>query len=74
MANRTLLLKTDLGKFIEFITDRGWVTEKPRGTSQIVFARKQGVEQPLVVYTIKNEFYLSVYGHSEEEALDFYSL
>lgn len=51
MANRYTLHKNSLEVFQNWLVADGWEIEKPKGTYEVLRARKAGRQQPLIVYT-----------------------
>ena len=51
MANRYTLHKNSLEDFQSWLVADGWEIEKPKGTYEVLRARKAGRQQPLIVYT-----------------------
>ena len=51
MANRYTLHKNSLEDFQNWLVADGWEIEKPKGTYEVLRARKAGRSQPLIVYT-----------------------
>lgn len=50
MANRYTLHKNSLEDFQNWLVADGWEIEKPKGTYEVLRARKAGRSQPLIVY------------------------
>lgn len=51
MAKRNVLHKNLLEDFQKWLVANGWEIEKPKGTYEVLRARKAGIQQPLIVYT-----------------------
>ena len=51
MANRYTLHINSLEVFQNWLVADGWEIEKPKGTYEVLRARKAGRQQPLIVYT-----------------------
>lgn len=50
MAKRNVLHKNLLEDFQKWLVTDGWEIEKPKGTYEVLRARKDGRPQPLIVY------------------------
>lgn len=50
MAKRNVLHKNLLEDFQKWLVADGWEIEKPKGTYEVLRARKDGRPQPLIVY------------------------
>lgn len=54
MADRSILHITKLEDFKEWLIKDGWVIEEPKGTWEVLRARKEGRRNPLIVYCKMN--------------------
>ena len=50
MADRSRLHITKLEDFKEWLIKDGWVIEKPKGTWEVLRARKENRRNPLIIY------------------------
>jgi hypothetical protein len=50
VANRALLHRSKINDFKEWLRQDGWMLEAPKGTYEILRARKKG-KPPLIIYT-----------------------
>lgn len=51
MANRHTLHISKLEDFKKWLVKDGWKIEEPKGVYEVLRARKQGRENPLIIYT-----------------------
>lgn len=51
MANRYMLHISKLEDFKDWLVKDGWEIEQPKGTYEVLRARKSGRKNPLIVYT-----------------------
>lgn len=51
MANRHTLHISKLEDFKKWLVKDGWEIEKPKGIYEVLRARKQGRQNPLIIYT-----------------------
>ena len=51
MADRYRLHKSKLEDFKNWLINDGWTIENPKGTWEVLRARKEGRKNPLLVYT-----------------------
>ena len=54
MADRSRLHITKLEDFKEWLIKDGWVIEEPKGTWEVLRARKEGRRNPLIIYCKMN--------------------
>ena len=60
MADRRTLHRNHIDRFKEWLINDGWNIEQPKGTWEVLRARKDGRKDPLIVYDRIDGEHLSV--------------